>query len=77
MRVGPHGILSVKERTDDGRERTKRKTSTSVKTVDFEEVVDGLFKIEEIIFKNLQIKPEDLNDEKIALIIEELKEWEI
>ena len=78
MRVGPYGILSVKERTDDGRMRYSRKTSeTKNEKTNFDDVVNGLFELEKQIFENLKITHTDINDESIKNIFEELKNWEI
>ncbi len=78
MRVGPYGILSVSERTEDGRKRQSSKTSVTKNiSTDFDDVVKGLFELEKQIFLELEIQPDEINDLSVKNIIEELKEYEI
>ncbi len=77
MRVGPHGILSLRERTEDGKKRHKRNNSAGKKNSNFEEVIIALEKIEKIIFENSDIKPEDINDESVKGEIDFLKSFVI
>jgi cob(I)alamin adenosyltransferase len=78
MRVGPYGILSIKERCEDGKIRHARKTNeTKNLDTDFSKVVEALYKIEQDIFSSLKIKPEDITNEKVESVVEELKKWEI
>lgn len=78
MRVGPHGILSLKGRTEDGKKRHERNSSASKKDgVDFDQVILALGKIEEYIFKDLKIRPEEINDKSVNDEIEILKSFNI
>jgi hypothetical protein len=69
LRVGLHGLLSLNERFMDIINR-------------YSKLFDGDRKecaenIENEIFSHSNIKPEDINDESVAKIIEELKNFEI
>jgi hypothetical protein len=72
VRVGPYGILSYHERMSDVKRRY-----ANTKFLDTKESFETLFdcgrEIENQIFANCKIKPEDINDEAIAPILEELK----
>lgn len=72
MRVGPHGVLSLKDRLlNDWAKRTPNKNQIA-------EILYKRFSVfEEGFFNDLSIKPEDITDEVIAPIIEELKNIEI
>ena len=74
MRVGPHGILSVVERVNDGRNRNigTRKTIASAR---FEDLVKSILNIETQIFANSNIKPEEITDESIAPVMASLRDF--
>jgi len=78
IRVGPKGILTLKQRTEDGKKRHERNNSANKKNnLDFDSVTLALLKIEENIFRYLKIKPEDVNDESVNREIENLKSFVI
>lgn len=78
MRVGPFGILSIKDRTDDGIKRNAKKTSdTKNVQVDFQKIVEGLKTLEDQIFTKTSIIPSSISDQTTKMVIEELKGWEI
>ncbi len=72
MRVGPYGVLSLKERLfKDWATRTPDKK-------DIAEILYERFTIfEDSFFKDIDLKPEEITDELIAPIIEELKKIEL
>ena len=72
FRVSPHGVLSIEERAIEGMKRYANKVSDANKK-EREEKHKHIEELEGQIFSNLNIKPEDLNDENIKNIIEELK----
>jgi len=74
FRVGPFGVISLKERFVDGKERYKDQ-KTIVEELERNESI--LFQLEQHIFEKSTIKPGDINDESVAPIIEELKNFEI
>jgi 5'-deoxynucleotidase YfbR-like HD superfamily hydrolase len=76
LRVGPYGVLSLNERTKEAHERYKdRKHSLSSDS--FESLSSSLKNVEKQIFERCKIKPEDINDESIAPIVLELKNFVI
>lgn len=75
-RVGPHGILSYDERMNDANKRYKNH-KLSVEEKERDRLVNCGRDIEKYIFSHSNIKPEDINDESVAKIIEELKNFEI
>ena len=75
-RVGPHGILSYDERMNDANKRYKNH-KLSVEEEERDRLVNCGREIEKYIFSHSTIKPEDINDESIAPMIEELKNFEI
>ncbi|OGG64077.1 hypothetical protein A3C18_01435 [Candidatus Kaiserbacteria bacterium RIFCSPHIGHO2_02_FULL_54_11b] len=77
LRVGPHHILSLNERIDEGRKRYLG-SGRSVGAPDssrFEVLVKAAREIEKQIFANTSIKPEDINDAAVAPLIEELRDY--
>jgi len=73
MRVGPFGVLSYDERMEEARKRYAHRT-------DFQEenrlqLVACGKEVEKQIFSHCKIKPEDINDNTIALTIESLKSF--
>ncbi|MDP2789004.1 MAG: HD domain-containing protein [bacterium] len=88
MRVGPTGVFLLESRLSDLRERYQKKkslnhasslnigihpTENNVRRI-FE---DSLRKIEQQIFMNSKIKPEDITDESIKPYMEKLEDFEI
>ena len=67
MRVGPHGILPLRERVDD---MAKRYAATGK---DYRERGDALRLLEKQIFAHCQLTPEDINDVSVRPLIETLK----
>ncbi len=75
-RVGPYGILSYDERMNDAKKRYQGRNS-NYEEEKRQELVNCGKEIEKQIFAYSNIKPEDINDESVANIIEELKNYEI
>ena len=76
MRVGPYGILSYEDRMLDVRKRYANVPNDEFTKFLEEERNQLLYcgkEIENQIFTNCKIKPEDINDETVAPILEELK----
>lgn len=73
MRVGPFGILSLKERTEDGKKRHERNNSTGKKNTNFSEIILVLEKIEKNIFEKCDFLPSEINNERVNSEIELLK----
>ena len=79
QRVAPHGVASLEERLADGHARyimRKGKKHTDHEDV-YKKNAAGIEKIERQLFVGLSIKPEDINEEKVAPFFEEFRKYEI
>ena len=76
LRVGPHSILSYEERMDDFVKRYKNHKNL-VEGQERLQLIDCGREIEKQIFLHSNIKPEDVNNDSIASIIDKLHEFEI
>ncbi len=78
QRVAPDGVVGIKERLEDAKERYKDKPLSVWSN---EEKANFLIKcslsIEEQIMQYCTIEPEDINDNSIKGYIEKLKEYDI
>jgi len=76
-RVDPHGVVSYEERMNEGKKRYKGHKSTfgAMEEGEREKLVQCGKEIERQIFAQCKIKPEDINDEAVAPIISELKNF--
>ncbi len=79
MRVGPFGILSYEDRMEDARKRYANVPDDEMtREQNRRELLLACGKdIETQIFEHCKIRPEDINDESIAPILEELKGYMI
>ncbi len=77
QRVGPHGILSLKERQDDGRKRYMNREDKKMSEESFESCVQALNQIEEKIFVNSSLKPGDITHKLVEKVANELMTFEI
>jgi hypothetical protein len=79
MRVGPHGVLSYEERMEDAVKRYEHKLNDEMtREKDRRDILLACGKeIENQIFANCKIRPQDVNDETIAPVLEELKGYMI
>jgi len=71
-RVNPHGIVSYEERMAEAGERYKDGKYAHLKD-ERDRLVDCGKQMEMQIFAKCKIKPEDITDETVALILEELQ----
>lgn len=76
LRVAPYGVLSYKDRLEEGLARYKNHPS-AVEGEDLSRLTGCGYEVEKQIFSKCKIKPEDINDESVAPIIEELKKFVI
>ncbi len=78
-RVDPHGVVSYEERMEEGKKRYQNHKSTfgSVDEERREKLVACGREIEKLIFSKCKIKPEDINNESVAPIIAELRNFVI
>ncbi len=74
QRVDPFGIVSMEERFIDLRKRYARFGEDTPERLAFE---NDIRKMEQQIFAKCKIKPEDINNETVAPIITELKNFVI
>jgi hypothetical protein len=75
-RVSPHGVVSVEHHSLDAKDRYKGHLHefSEESRLSFVEKINI---IENQIFSHSNIKPEDINDESVAPIIEKLKNFEL
>jgi len=80
IRVGPHGILSLHERLEEGRKRynsTRTERSYYESEGDFEKLAEIAEELEKKLFSGISIAPEDLHDEAVAPLIDELRKYAV
>lgn len=77
LRVGPHGVLSLQQRIDEGNKRYKSRPGYFLRDDDQDRIVKALFENESQIFANSTIKPNEISDRSIAPLIDDLKAYEI
>lgn len=76
MRVGPFGVISASERAGEGKKRNEKRKS-ALSEEDRAAIKEALLRMEEQLFAQTSIKPEDINDASIAPIMETLKTFAI
>lgn len=77
MRVGPFGIISIKERMDDLRVRYISRNKPGFSAEDIDQREQMLEDIENVIFASSTITASDVTDESTQLLQENLLNWEI
>lgn len=79
QRVGPHGVVSIRERLEEGRRRYAGRVGHSyAESNDYFDVrVAALEAIEQELFFGSRARPTDIHDSSIAPIIEELWDYAI
>ena len=77
-RVGPRGVLSQDQRLAEGRKRYVARNKDYYDTDDgFENLSRAARELEQQIFSETTIQPEDINDAAIEPLIEELREYPV
>lgn len=79
LRVGPHGVMSVIDRAEDGRRRYRARMQARGVHADnyFDRLLAGAQELESQIFAHCDIGPADITDESIAPMLDELRRHEI
>ena len=81
LRVGPHGVLSMEERIQEGRkryiERQDMAADVAAPQPEFDAVLHTARRLEKQIFTNANIQPGDITDKAIASLIEELQNYSV
>ena len=72
QRVSPRGVLPLRDRLRDMRERYSHPDDERTRALDA-----ATERIEEVLFEGLSLRPEDITDESVAPMIESLKSFEI
>jgi len=77
MRVGPYGVLSYEDRMIEGIKRYKnhKKLHNAIQEDEHKRFIACGADIESQIFAKCKIKPEDINDESVGLVIDTLREF--
>lgn len=76
-RVTPFGIVPALDRINEGQIRFERNSKIKSDKKHVEEQSKALIELENQIFKNLEIDPEDINETSTATIVKELSEFEL
>ncbi len=79
LRTSPQGVLSVRDRAEDGRRRYRARMLRQGKEPDgyFDTLIAGALELEEQIFARASGAPEDITDASVAPLVEELKTYRI
>jgi hypothetical protein len=77
MRVGPHGVIPMQDRIQEAHKRYQGRNHDIGQKENFEKSVNSLINIEQQIFANCKIKPEDITEEAVQKLIPALKEFVI
>lgn len=77
QRVAPDGILSLRDRMEEGKLRYRDRPGTSFNHPQTDRMIECAYKIEEQVMQYCDILPEEITNESIAPYIEKLKTYEI
>jgi len=80
MRVGPHGILSLPERLEEGRARyqkTRTERPYYGSDEEFRRLDSVAEEVERQVMSQTNLAPEDLNDASVAPLIEQLRKYTV
>ncbi|MDR3570988.1 MAG: HD domain-containing protein [Candidatus Pacebacteria bacterium] len=79
LRVSPFSVVSVMDRLEEGKGRyaTKKQYETPEGVARYEAGVEAAQAIEQQIFECCSIRPEEINDETVAPLIEELRNYSL
>lgn len=77
MRVGPFGVLSVRERLADGAARYAAAWKEDGTAHIADTFPANVLKLEEVLFSGIDLSPEDITDASIAARVEELWDYAI
>lgn len=80
MRIGPYGVLPLKDRIADLKTRASKRwkpETAKEQEAAFVENLSRFFAIEKIVFEGAHLQPEDISDASIAPLMEELKKYEV
>lgn len=77
MRVEPKQVVSLEQRLADGKKRFQLNKRIPNDEYFFVEMTQYLEKIEEAIFNEIQITPNDITNEKVKIILPPLRNFEI
>lgn len=75
MRVAPFGVMSLRDRMEEGQKRYKGSGRLFWPEDEKHKIEECQNKIEEQIFAHCKIKPDDINDETVKPIIEKLRDF--
>jgi hypothetical protein len=73
QRVAPFGVVSIKQRLEEGGKRYAKHTNTDQSKSHQNRSSDGLYELEHQIFGQSSIKPGDITDESIAPLLDSLR----
>lgn len=77
LRVSPNGVVSLQQRVDDLMRRYANTPRATLMAEEIEDRKNALLDIEKELFVDLSLRPEDINDARIADTIVALKGFEL
>ena len=77
MRVGPHGVLSLDARLDEGEKRYNGNRKWVYERAGYDRAVKSLHTIEKQIFQLSEINPGEVSDLSIEQYLEKLQDYQI
>lgn len=69
QKIGPFGVLTLKERFKELKERYAQRENKNTNNFKIDVFIDCAFQIEKQLISNIFLKPEDINDESIKKYI--------
>ena len=75
LRVAPFGILSLEERLREVQNRFMRNKGVSDK--EFKHLAESMKKIEKQIFSTTKIRPSDITEEQVNLLMDKFRDFEV
>jgi hypothetical protein len=76
-RVGPHGILPLRERLDEARARYVNSGKTYYTKEGFERLSESAFVLEKQVFARAHITAEEIDDDTINPLVEKLRHYPV
>jgi hypothetical protein len=78
LRVGPHGVLSMPARMEEGKGRYRNKHPDVPRSAEeWENLSGAAYELERQVFAEMDIAPEDITEQTIAPLIPALRDYKV
>jgi putative nucleotidyltransferase with HDIG domain len=77
LRVGPHGVVSIDERLEEGRKRYIDRPEKWIQPEQWQELDEACHNLEDQVFEKSTIRPQDITDKSIQPIMKQLRAYQI